>query len=73
MVGRTLLQQAVPTTFGLVAATWAQSYVRDEAIRQILFDIGMVRNRLAQAAPDAPDVDVLSKSYANLLRKVAEA
>lgn len=45
IIGRTLLQQALPTTFGLKAAGW-------------LADLDLARGRLAEAAVDLSDVQL---------------
>jgi 3-carboxy-cis,cis-muconate cycloisomerase len=45
MIGRTLLQQALPTTFGLKAAGW-------------LADLDLARGRLAEVAVDLSDVQL---------------
>lgn len=67
----TTLHRVRPVTRGarLVAVTWIQSQVPDEGLRQILYDIAVVRNSIAAQAPDSGEVMLLSKSYANLLRK----
>ncbi|MBI1262143.1 MAG: Fe2+-dependent dioxygenase [Rhizobiales bacterium] len=56
----------------LVAAGWVQSLVRDPRIREMLFDLDAVRKRLFTREGKTPDFDLLSKTYANLLRQSAE-
>jgi PKHD-type hydroxylase len=70
----TTQHRVAPVTGGerLVAVTWAQSYVRDDAMRQILHDLSIVAHHMADASPQSEDARLLSKSYANLLRKVVE-
>jgi PKHD-type hydroxylase len=62
-----------PVTRGvrLAAITWAQSAVRDENLRAILFDLGRAITR-SGAAGDRDLTLLLGKSYHNLLRYAAE-
>ena len=62
-----------PVTRGvrLAAITWAQSTVRDESLRAILFDLGQAIAR-SGAAGDRNLTLLLGKSYHNLLRYAAE-
>ena len=64
-----------PVTRGerLVAATWAQSYVRDAAVREILFDLNTVLRSVTSVAPESDEAALLAKSCQNLLRLHAEA
>jgi len=68
------LHEVTPVTRGerLVAATWAQSYVRDERQREILFHLAKVRDKLNAIAADAEETDLAHHAYANLLRMWAE-
>ncbi len=62
-----------PVTRGvrLAAITWAQSMVRDESMRAILFDLNSAIARLGTAG--GPELSLLlMKSYHNLLRYAAE-
>ena len=52
----------------LVALTWIQSYVRDPARRELLYELDLVREHLLAQAPDEPHTGLADKSYANLLR-----
>jgi len=63
-----------PVTRGvrLGAVVWVQSLVRDHAMRRIVHDIAIVMARLAQADPQSEDAALLVRSYANLMRLVAE-
>jgi PKHD-type hydroxylase len=63
-----------PVTRGvrLVAVTWVQSHVRDPQLREILVDLDTVAARLRAVAPDSEELQLLSRSRDNLLRKVAE-
>ena len=72
----TSLHRVEPVTRGerLAAILWVQSFVRDGAQREILFDLDTARKLIwEQAAGQAtPSFDLLAKSYANLLRAWAE-
>jgi PKHD-type hydroxylase len=59
-----------PVTKGerLVALAWIQSYVRDPAQRELLYELDQAREHLLQNAPDDPYTALVDKSYANLLR-----
>lgn len=58
----------------LAAVLWVQSYVRDAAQREILFDLDAVRRSVWDQAGGRPTADFerLAKTYANLLRAWAE-
>ena len=56
----------------LVALTWIQSYVRDAARRELLFELDQARNHLLQAEPDSDHTKHVDRSYANLLRMWAD-
>ena len=64
----------IPITRGtrIVAVTWIESYVRDPAKRQILFDMERTRARLNELAPESLEADLAFKSYTNLMRMWAE-
>ena len=70
----TTLHRVAPVTRGerLVAVGWAQSYVRDAARREILFDLETAKRRLFDMQGKTPEFDLLAKSAANLLRMWAE-
>jgi PKHD-type hydroxylase len=63
-----------PVTRGerLVALTWIQSYVRDAAKRELLYELNQARERLLTESPDADTTGYVDRSYANLLRMWAE-
>jgi PKHD-type hydroxylase len=46
--------------------------VRDPAAREILFDLETARYKLFQRLGKTPELDLLSKTQANLLRRWAE-
>lgn len=56
----------------LAAVGWARSFIRDEAKRELLFDLDTARSRLFSREGKSQDYDLLSKSSANLLRMWAE-
>jgi PKHD-type hydroxylase len=68
------LHQVTPVTSGerLVALTWIQSYVRDPAQRELLYELNLARRRLLKEAPEAEGTGYVDRSYANLLRMWAE-
>jgi len=52
----------------LVALTWVQSYVRDPAQRELLFELNQAREKLLKEAPGAEHTGQVDRSYANLVR-----
>ncbi len=56
----------------LAAVTWVQSLVRDNARRELLFDLDTARRALFERDGKSAEFDLLSKSVANLLRMWAE-
>ena len=56
----------------LVALTWIQSYVRDAARRELLFELDQAREHLLERDPDADTTKYVDRSYANLLRMWGE-
>jgi PKHD-type hydroxylase len=68
------LHQVAPVTRGdrLVALTWVQSYVRDPARRELLYELNLARERLLKDAPGTEAAAYVDRSYANLLRMWAE-
>lgn len=56
----------------LAAVGWVRSFIRDEAKRELLFDLDTARRRLFAKEGKSEDYDLLSKSAANLLRMWAE-
>ncbi|MES9824382.1 MAG: Fe2+-dependent dioxygenase [Candidatus Thiodiazotropha endolucinida] len=52
----------------LVALAWIQSYVRDPAKRELLYELDQAREHLLTTAPDTESTGLVDKSYANLLR-----
>lgn len=70
----TTLHRVMPVTRGerLVAVGWAQSYVRDSAKRELLFDLETARRSLFAQSGKTPKFDLLAKSSANLFRMWAD-
>lgn len=52
----------------MVALAWMQSYVRDPAQRELLYELDLAREDLLASAPEAESTGLVDKSYANLLR-----
>ncbi len=70
----TSLHRVTEVTRGerLAAVGWARSYIRDEAQRELLFDLDTARMRIFSREGKSEDYDLLSKSSANLLRMWAD-
>jgi len=68
------LHRVIPVTRGerLVAVTWVQSYVRDPAQRELLYELNLAREKLLKEAPEEETTGYLNRAYANLLRMWAE-
>lgn len=71
----TTLHRVAPVTRGerFVAAGWAQSYIREAAKRELLFDLDTAKRRLFDAHGKTEEFDLVAKSAANLMRMWAEA
>ena len=67
----TALHRVAEVTKGqrLVAVTWVRSLVRDQAKREILFDLKTAAHRLADQIGKTPEIDMISKTHTNLLRR----
>lgn len=55
-----------------VALTWIQSYVRDAAKRELLFELDQAREKLLTDNSEALEAKYVDRSYVNLLRMWAE-
>ncbi len=68
------LHQVAEVTCGerLVALTWIQSYVRDPAQRELLYELNQARELLLKEAPGAEHTGHVDRSYANLVRMWSE-
>jgi len=71
----TTLHCVTPVTEGVrfVAVSWVQSFVRDPGDRELLFDLDTVRKALFAQSGKSSEFDLLSKTHANLYRKLADA
>jgi PKHD-type hydroxylase len=56
----------------LAAVGWARSFVRDPAQRELLFDLDTARRQLFAREGKSAEFDLISKSFANLLRMWAD-
>jgi PKHD-type hydroxylase len=70
----TALHRVAEVTRGqrLAMVTWIRSLVRDPAKREILFDLKTAHHRLADQIGKTAEVDLLSKTHTNLLRRWVE-
>jgi PKHD-type hydroxylase len=55
-----------------VVLTWIQSYVRDAARRELLYELNLAREALLREAPGTPTTGYVDRSFANLMRMWAE-
>jgi PKHD-type hydroxylase len=56
----------------LVVLAWVQSYVRDPARRELLYELDQAREQLLKQAPEEQMTSYVDRSYANLLRMWGE-
>lgn len=56
----------------LVALLWIQSYVRDPAKRELLFELNQAREHLLRNSPDEESTRLVDNSFANLVRMWSE-
>ena len=67
----TSIHEVTPVTSGtrIVAVGWIESHIRDDAQRELLFDMQNTRQSLAaKLEADAPELLMIDKSIANLMR-----
>ncbi|MGB6296883.1 MAG: Fe2+-dependent dioxygenase [Rivularia sp. (in: cyanobacteria)] len=64
--------EKVETGKRLAAVSWVQSLVREPSEREILFDLDTAKQIMFQKHGKTAEFDLISKTYANLLRKWAE-
>jgi PKHD-type hydroxylase len=65
------IHEVKPVTRGtrIVAVGWIESHIRDVSQRELLFDMQNTRSSLSAKLPaDAPELLMLDKSIANLMR-----
>jgi PKHD-type hydroxylase len=70
----TSLHRVTAVTRGarLAAVGWARSFIRDPAQRELLFDLDTARRQIFAREGKSTEFDLISKSFANLLRMWAE-
>ena len=70
----TTVHRVEPVTRGKrrAAVTWVQSLVRDDAQREMLYDLQLALRAMHASAPDARETLLLSKARSNLLRMWSE-
>ena len=56
----------------LAVVGWVQSLVRDPAVRELLHDLSEARELLVGMEGSSRAIDLISKSYSNLLRQNSE-
>jgi PKHD-type hydroxylase len=56
----------------LAAVGWARSFVRNAAQRELLFDLDTARRQLFARGGKSAELDLVSKSFANLMRMWVE-
>ena len=56
----------------VVLLCWIQSFVKDAAQRELLYELNCARETLMQQQPDTATSDQVDRSYANLLRMWSE-
>jgi len=68
------LHRVAPVTRGVrvAAVTWVQSMIRDPSCREILRDLEMTRRSIFETQGKTREFDLISKSFANLMRMWAE-
>ena len=68
------LHRVAPVTRGVrvAAVTWVQSMIRDPSCREILFDLEATRRSIFETQGKTREFDLISKCFANLMRKWAE-
>lgn len=68
------LHRVAPVTRGVrvAAVTWVQSMIRDPACREILSDLETTRRTIFETQGKTREFDLISKSFANLMRMWAE-
>jgi PKHD-type hydroxylase len=70
----TTMHRVAPITRGvrLAAVSWVQSIVRDAEQREILYDLDMARRENFDAHGKTREFDLMTKAFANLLRRWGE-
>ena len=70
----TTLHRVTPVTKGerFAAVGWCQSYIRDAAKREILYDLDLARRGVFEKEKKSREFDLLSRCHANLMRLWAD-
>jgi PKHD-type hydroxylase len=71
----TTLHRVNPVTRGerRAAVGWSQSFVREAAKREILYELDLARRSIFDREQKSRDFDLISKAHANLIRMWADA
>ncbi|MEQ1754626.1 MAG: Fe2+-dependent dioxygenase [Micropepsaceae bacterium] len=66
----TTLHRVTPVTRGerLAAVGWSQSFIRDAAKREILYELDIARRSIFDREKKSRDFDLISRAHANLIR-----
>jgi PKHD-type hydroxylase len=56
----------------LVAVTWVQSLVRDPQRRELLYELGLAREKLLRGQPGGEEGALVDRTYVNLVRMWAD-
>jgi PKHD-type hydroxylase len=74
MYPSTTLHRVTPVTKGerIAAVGWCQSYIRDAAKREILYDLDLARRGIFEREKKCREFDVISRCHANLMRMWAD-
>jgi PKHD-type hydroxylase len=70
----TTLHRVTPVETGerLAAVLWVQSLVREDAAREVLYDLARTRRMILDTEGKTEAFDLIAKSHANLLRRWAD-
>ncbi len=70
----TTIHRVAPVTRGvrLVAVSWVQSLIRDAEQREILYDLDIARRETFDAHGKTREFDLMTKVFANLMRRWGE-
>src|SRR5499433_2468940 len=68
----TLVAYSATSLHRVTAVGWARSFIRDPAQRELLFDLDTARRQIFAREGKSTEFDLVSKSFANLLRMWVE-
>lgn len=68
------IHRVQPVTRGerVAIVGWVESFVRDPAKREILYDVGRIKQLLVEQLSNAPETDLAAKTHVNLMRMWAD-